>query len=294
MTIIVRLSGGLGNQIFQYGAARALAIHHKTQLKIDLDWFNNIPIGSTPRYEMLSQLNINPQFVCSEGLPLELDEMKISPINKTLRKILGKKSIYREKTPFIYQTNFFEQNAPIYLDGYWQSYKYINPIRELLLKEISPNFPLHTKSLTFLNKIKACKNPIMLHIRRGDYVISATANHYHGVLPLTYYYNALERLMKLPSPELFVFSDDINWAKDKLVCTIPTTFIEGIPSITSVVEELYLMTHCHHHVIANSSLSWIGAWLSQVIQKQVFAPKQWLSVKPPPLHDLIPPNWHLI
>jgi hypothetical protein len=294
MTIILKLSGGLGNQIFQYSAARALAIHHQVPLKIDLDWFDNTPTGSTPRQEMLSLLNINPQFIHSKGLPLDLPEMKISFVYQLLRKLTGKKMIYREKRPFIFQKKFFTQEPPLYIEGYWQSHSYISSIREIILQEITPNFPLHSQTVHYLNQINACPNSIMLHIRRGDYVSLATANQFHGVLSLNYYANALSHLKELQNAQVFVFSDDIEWAKNHLTSPIPTNFIEGIPNSTAVVEELYLMKHCQHHIIANSSLSWLGAWLCEKQGQQVFAPKKWLANESFPMNDLIPPTWVLM
>jgi len=294
MTIILKLSGGLGNQIFQYSAAKALATHHQIPLKIDLDWFDNTPMGSTPRQEMLSRLNIHPQFVHSKGLPLNLPEMQISTLNKLIRGLTRKKLIYREKKAFIFQKDFFKQQAPLYLEGYWQSHKYIAPIRETLLKEITPNFPLNSITVKYLEQINSCPNSIMLHIRRGDYVTLNAANQFHGVLSLQFYINALSNLKDLPSSKVFVFSDDIEWAKNHLTNSLPTIFIENIPSDYAVVEELFLMKHCQYHIIANSSLSWLGAWLCEKAEKQVFAPKKWLANQAFPMDDLIPLTWQLI
>lgn len=294
MTTILKLSGGLGNQIFQYGAAKALASHLKTPLLIDLDWFDNTPINSTPRKEMLSQLRIQSKFIHSNGKPLSLPELQVPFSQQVLHKIIGKKLQYREKKSFIYQRSFFKQKAPIYLEGYWQSFKYLFPIRQILLDEIQPKQALSQEAQSYLDQINACTNAIMLHIRRGDYVSLVTANQFHGILPLEYYQKALLGLKALLHPEVFVFSDDINWVKEHLHLDVKTTYIQNIPGQYAVIEELHLMKHCQHHIIANSSLSWFGAWLCEKPNQKVFAPKQWLIKESFPMDDLIPPLWNLV
>ena len=134
----------------------------------------------------------------------------------------------------------------------------------------------------------------MLHIRRGDYVSQVNANQFHGVFPLEYYQKALSGLKELHDPEVFIFSDDINWAKENLLLDLKTTYIQNIPGEYAVVEELHLMKNCHHHIIANSSLSWFGAWLCQHPNQKVFAPRQWLIKEQISMQDLIPKEWTLI
>jgi hypothetical protein len=294
MTTILKLSGGLGNQIFQYGAAKALANSLKSPLLIDLDWFDQTPSESTPRQEMLSQLRIHTKFIHSNGNPFSLPELQIPLPRQIIQKLKGKKLIYKEKKSFFYQESLFRQEAPIYLEGYWQSFKYLSPIRQILLNEIQPKQTLSQEARAYLDQINACENAIMLHIRRGDYVSQVTANQFHGVLPLAYYQKALLNLRDLIAPEVFVFSDDITWAKEHLSLGVKTTYIQDIPGEYAVVEELHLMKHCQHHIIANSSLSWFGAWLCEKSGQKVFAPKQWLIKESFPMDDLIPTSWNLV
>ncbi len=290
MSIFIRLSGGLGNQMFQYAFGHALAKRKKTNLVIDLDWFHNIPSGSSYQKERLSLLNSSPEFINSNGA---VDKIIGIKKNSLLAYFSKKKIVYKEKQNYIYDKKVFEVKDGQYLDGYWQSYKYFSDYPDLK-KIFSPKKNLHQKTLDYLKIIKANQS-VMLHIRRGDYVTSATANQFHGVQPIEYYKKAYELIRNsTPDIHIFVFSDDISWAKENISFCTNLTFIENIDDSDNVIDELFLMSQCNHHIIANSSLSWWGAWLNEYEKKIVVAPKQWLAKENPQLDDLIPTNWTLL
>ena len=290
MSIFIRLSGGLGNQMFQYAFGHALAKRKKTNLIIDLDWFHNIPLGSSYQQERLSLLNCSLKFINSNGAFHEIDGVKKNTLSAYFSK---KKLVYKEKNNYIYDQKVINVKDGQYLDGYWQSYKYFTDCPEL--KEIfSPKKNLHKKTDEYLKQINENQS-VMLHIRRGDYVTSKTANQFHGVQPIEYYKKAFELVRdSVSNPQIFVFSDDIPWAKENLILDANLTFIENIDDSDNVIDELYLMSQCKHHIIANSSLSWWGAWLNDCEKKVVVAPKQWLAKNNPSLDDLIPANWVLL
>jgi hypothetical protein len=290
MSIFIRLSGGLGNQMFQYAFGHALAKRKKTNLVIDLDWFHNIPSGSSYQKERLSLLNCNLSLINSNGAIHEINGVKKNTLSAYFSK---KKIIYKEKKNYIYDIKVLGVKDGQYLDGYWQSYKYFSDCPEL--KEIfSPKKDLHKQTFDFLRQINESQS-VMLHVRRGDYVTSETANQFHGIQPIEYYKKALELIRNsVSNPQIFIFSDDIPWAKENLTLDANLTFIENIDDSDNVIDELYLMSQCKHNIIANSSLSWWGAWLNEYEGKIVIAPKQWLVKNNSSLDDLIPKNWVLI
>ncbi len=134
---------------------------------------------------------------------------------------------------------------------------------------------------------------VSLHIRRGDYAKDKKTNAYHGLLSLQYYHNAISKMSNIVNkPQFFIFSDDIKWVKENFKIAFPAIFI--LNSNDKAYEDLFLMTLCKNHIIANSSFSWWGAWLCTNPSKIVYAPKQWLAVNNHQTSDLIPKDWHRI
>jgi hypothetical protein len=135
----------------------------------------------------------------------------------------------------------------------------------------------------------------MVHIRRGDYVHLPVAAKVHGFLGLDYYQKGMDLLLASdPRIQFFVFSDDLDWAKANLPHQDKITFIHGTEEITAPVQELFLMTKCKKHLIANSSLSWWGAWLSTSANPHVIAPHRWTNDTDKSWDDLLPAQWQRI
>lgn len=254
-TIIVRLKGGLGNQMFQYAFGRKLSLKHKAILKLDKSLFEwpiwQGIVGITARGYELGEFNINERF-----------------------------------------TGFWEKitkpKGRLYLDGYWQSEKYFKDIRQILLKDFT--LKKETNNFLKLKKLIAKTNSVSIHIRRGDYVKRAATGRYHGVLVLDYYQKALELIgKKIKNPHFFVFSDDPLWVKGNFKLSQPMTCVSGLFKLTNP-EELILMSHCRHNIIANSSFSWWGAWLNRNRHKIVIAPRRWFrAIKTDP--GVVPQTW---
>ncbi len=295
MQVIVKLSGGLGNQLFQYAAARRLALLRQCPLLIDAHWYRDIPTGSTPRQVLISQLRIVAALEAS-GDPAALAPR---PAGRWQR-LFGPVRIIKEREPFRFDERLARppligKNRTICLDGYWQSFRYVDPIRDELLAEIRPRRALDPHYQPVAEQIAAATEPVMLHVRRGDYVHSASASAAHGALPLRYYERALRRLRaEVNAPTVFVFSDDIPWARLNLKTDCDTSFVEGAPGEHSVIDELVLMQRCKHQIIANSSLSWWAAWLNPHPGKKVYAPGRWQAGRAIDLGDLIPREWALL
>ena len=292
MPIILHLQGGLGNQLFQYATAKALAIHHEIDLVLDDSWFQSTPKGLTPRYLLLDSLIVPEK--CSTY-------RKFFPKHRLLQKLAlffprSNESILHQSDPFSYDGSLFDKalkpERNYFLIGYWQSFKYFGRIRSALQQTFKPRLQLSRYYGEYLREIQAT-NSVMLHIRRGDYVTLKSASSMHGALPLSYYIKSmLEMLEYRPQAHFFVFSDDIEWAMDNLPKEYNLTFIHSEPERDSVISELSLMTKCKHHIIANSSLSWWGAWLSDAdLNQKVLAPSRWVNELETNLEDLIPPHW---
>jgi hypothetical protein len=244
-TVIVKLKGGLGNQMFQYAYGRCLSLRHKTIFKLDKFLFRSQicqkMAGITPRKYELGEFNI-------------------------VGKIAGFKEIV------------IKNKNNIYLDGYFQSEKYFKDIRQILLKE----FTLRKKTSNFsrLERQISESNSVSVHIRRGDYVKDIVTRKYHGVQTLGYYLQAMKIIEgKIKKPHFFFFSDDILWVKENFnKVNNPVTFVSNLHRLTNQ-EELILMSFCKHNIIANSSFSWWGAWLNINPKKIVVAPKRWFRQK---------------
>lgn len=284
------LSGGLGNQLFEYAAARNLSARLQRPVVIDLHWYRNIPEGSTPRIELLSKLAIVASFADSHGDPASLAPQGLGWWDR----LRGPVALLREKQTFRYDTRFERPPASrplVYLQGYWQSFRYLAPVRELLLREVAPAAGLSPYYAAILRDIEASPSA-MLHVRRGDYVHSASAASVHGTVSPAYYARALAALReKAGDVRVFVFSDDLGWAREHIDAGADAVWVENEARDDAVIDELVLMSRCRHQIIANSSLSWWGAWLNRYEGKVVVAPQRWLAAQPLDTRDLIPPGW---
>jgi hypothetical protein len=294
MTIYSYLQGGLGNQMFQYAIARALAKRYQTDFLLNHSWFNQPLEGDTPRELQIHLLNIQDVGLDGTRFP-----SKPNKISRFFQKILPVKSlIIYQKRAFDYDPTLFNldhiKNRNLYLSGYWQAYPYFQSIQEQLKVEFQTKSTLSHHYKKYLDQIQS-KESVMVHIRRGDYVNSPAASQYHGVLPLNYYLSAIQDIRsKKPQAHLFIFSDDLVWAQNTLASIPEKTFIEHDLCTDAVSQELQLMISCKHHIIANSTLSWWGAWLKEYEPGSVYAPNQWIKDPNLNLDYLLPTQWKRI
>lgn len=264
--LIVRLYGRLGNQLFQYAFGRKLSQHHNTNLKIDNRFY-------------LSKLH---HFNVSENLATKIELSSI----KCQEKIASSEIIYFEEPYHHFYPDFLNIQNNTYLEGYWQSEKYFRDIRHIILDDFSLRDPLSPSAQSYAALIQK-HNSICVHIRRGDYV-NVNQDELFLPMPLDYYERAFQALSSIVDvPHLFFFSDDPEWVKENLKLNAPSTLVIGNPDY----EDLALMSLCKHFIIANSTFSWWGAWLSQSPHKQVYAPKQWFNNSQNDTSDLIPTAW---
>jgi hypothetical protein len=274
--IIVKLKGGLGNQLFQYAFGRRMSIFRHEKLKLDKDILGEK--GDTYRYYGLDNYNIKADIASKE----EVQKFKypLGLFSKFLRFLKGKVlKIYHVG----YEPELLKSKS-IYLDGYFQSYKYLEPIKNDLLKEITLKEPIENKYFDLLQKINN-NNSVSIHIRRGDYI----NNNDYCTYGLEYYNEAIKIIKeKISDPIFFVFSDEITWAKENF--KLNNIFFVSSPAMKDY-EELILMTKCKHNIIANSSFSFWGAWLNKNPDKTVIAPKKWCNKFIKEFRDLLPVSW---
>jgi hypothetical protein len=278
--IITRLMGGHSNQLFQYAVGRRLALAHNTDLKLDLTWFDEtFDPGTTPRFYELSDYPIKAKFAS------KLDLARVEPPDGQARRPLGKlkRKLNRgADIKRITETGLGIDKAALnarddsFLVGYWQNENYFKDIRPVLLEEFEPIAVMSDKNKNYLKKIRSCE-AISLHVRREDYVTNPNANAFHGLTDMDHYLKSVELIKRKSvgkSLEIFVFCKEIDWCKANLEFDLPTTFIEGNKKGS---EDMRLMKHCKHNIMANSSFSWWGAWLNQNPKKIVIAPKTWFQ-----------------
>ncbi len=286
--ILVELNGGIGNQMFQYAAAKSLSLYHKVELKLDITSAENksLPTELNKRPFDLHYFNISDK-TAEEYLINSYT--KISIFSKIINRVKSnyKRKIYRE--PFFhYDPNFFKAGPNNYLKGLWQSEKYFNLYRKEIRNGFSIDKNFEIKFSAFLSELKK-QNSISIHIRRGDYLAKVSLDVL-GVLPITYYHQAIELIKsKTQNPKFYFFSDDINWIKENLILPEATYVSDEITN--HQFEDLYLMSCCQHNIIANSSFSWWGAWLNNNPNKIIIAPKKWFNKGPKDTQDLIPESW---
>lgn len=288
--IVTRLIGGLGNQMFQYAVGRAVARRSKALLALDVSGFANYDLR---RYE-LAEFNIAAH-VASEKQLISLGVVSKPPtfINRLLKRMgyAAPEHVLREAS-FTYDSRIESASAPVYLDGYWQSEKYFVHIAEELRQEFSLRDAWDEANEAMAAQIRAAgSGAVSLHIRRGDYVSNAHTAQYHGVCSLDYYRDAVSHIAShIEQPHFFVFSDDHAWVKENLQIDFPMTLVQ-VNSADRGINDMMLMKSCRHHVIANSSFSWWGAWLNPHADKIVIAPREWFKQSGNDTRDLIPASW---
>lgn len=291
--IIVKLQGGLGNQLFQYAVGRYLSFKYSTALKFDLYEFLNPSQNNTPRTFKLKHFNI-----CGEVASLsDLDNDFISPTlkNQIMRRIeifLGFPSnffLIQEKS-LKFDPNILQTPDNCYLDGYWGSEKYFGHIDKVIRNELRIIEPIDPINLKYLEKITN-GNSVSIHVRRGDFVNIQTNLQFHGVCSLKYYSEAIDYIAnKVEKPIFYIFSDDSEWCMSNINVHYPVTYITHNGEEKDY-EDFRLLSQCKHHIIANSTFSWWGAWLGSDPNKIVIAPKKWLMIEEKLYRDVIPENW---
>jgi len=282
--VIIKLKGGLGNQLFQYAFGRLIALKRGEDLKLDKDILGQR--GDTYRAYGLDNFNIKAEIASRE----EVLKVKypLGLVSKAWRFFKAK---FLRNFHIGFEARMLKTKA-LYLDGFFQSCKYLEPIRRELLEEVSLKEDISLKYSDLLSDLNF-SNSVALHIRRGDYVNNPATKKAHFICDLSYYQKAISLIKEKLNeesliPKFFVFSDDINWAKENLK-TENCLFISRPEFLDS--EELILMSKAKNNIISNSSFSFWSAWLNNNPEKIVIAPALWNRKYKRAYKDLIPEDW---
>jgi len=274
--------------MFQLAACYALARRIGAEYRVDLSSFRH----SIRRYE-LDVFAGAPQAATVSELPLGsrlgrwgVPAMIAIPVGRSL----GTTAIFEERSPFLFDERFLHLRDNSYLIGYFQSQKYFEGLALEIRKLFTFGRPPSAANRNMLERIAECPS-VSIHVRRGDYVSVPKTSKYYRTCSLEYYQAALRIIReRVSDPTVFVFSDDPGWARENIKLADETIYVDHNDG-PSAFEDMRLMSNCRHHIIANSSFSWWGAWLNPSTEKTVVAPRQWLSDSAIDLRDLLPPEW---
>lgn len=284
---IIKILGGLGNQMFQYALYLALKEKYPNEiLKIDTSCFRGYPLHNG--YELKRIFGID-----SEEATF-WDKLKIAyPYShyrswQIFKRVLPKReTMIVEKNNEEFENRVFTKGKSCYYDGYWQNERYFKDIRDTILKVFEPKV-INPQSAELAKKILA-KESVSIHVRKGDYVNNPI---FKNICDIAYYQKAIGYIQnKINCNYYCIFSNDIEWCKSNLSHLIPkdkVTYIDWNTGKDSY-QDMYLMSCCKHNIIANSSFSWWGAWLNNNKGKIVLCPQKWNN-KQDSLFEL-PNNW---
>jgi hypothetical protein len=276
---IVRIFGGLGNQLFQYSFGIYLSTKYKREVFFDIedyskDTYRNFSLDKFNLFLPLADKNIHNKFIKFKSLKL----------NKYYNLLFGNK--------YFSDDNFrkFQISDGIsvyYFNGYWQRHGYY--------KKISENFKFSLNNHyinSFYKEIKQIQDDdfsASVHIRRGDFLNKENSRIYKICEPF-YFLNAETHLLsiyKSTQINLYVFSDDVNWVKENIRFKSNCIFIHNEYEFL----DFYLMSLCKNNIISNSTFSWWAAMLNKSKDKTVIAPNDWFFDKTINIKDLLPTNW---
>lgn len=289
--VVARIFGGLGNQMFQYAAARAISLRlgdlpviadarpMKTDVlrEYELDAFHT----KCRRMNRLERIIV--------GLSLSPKLTKPRAVIQSVFPRLGLKSLVDQRNE--YQSEFASVTGGVYLDGLWQSPRYFEQCADTIRSELTLKEPPDPANAEMLRRIGDVQS-VALHVRRGDYASDPSVKSLLGLCGLDYYRAAIEQLQqRVEGPvHYFVFSDDPAWTKENLQLHAPSTYVSHNVGRKNR-EDMRLMAACRHFIIPNSTFSWWGAWLSRAEGKVVIAPRQFFAKPTRSDADRIPAGW---
>lgn len=288
---IIRIAGGLGNQMFQYAFALGYSLKHNTKVKLDNSLYLSPGLNKNLTIRNY-KLNLFPiRLESTNNIPFWGKQCD-TRFKRKVHDIIFSNYLIKDQESGFDSSVFNSYFKKIVFDGYFQCPKYFENYRTEILKDFSFSNNANENFNAVKNQI-INTNSISLHIRRGDYLNHQNAA-IHGVLGLDYYLASISHFKKhFQDYVFFVFSDDISWCKDVFKGS-EFKFIETQFGFSDI-DEMHLMSLCHHNIIANSSFSWWGAWLNQNPNKTVIAPKYWFSdFERNKKWDIYPAGWFLI
>ena len=291
--IISQILGGLGNQMFQYAAGRALSCSVSTNLLLDTSHFKRYKLHNG--YELNSFFNIHAEEASNSDIKYLLGWRSPKLVRRLLKRLnLGalNGSNYLLQEGFAYSSRYLEYGDNTYLSGYWQSNKFFRHFDSTIRSDFSFKVSPNEKVKRILERILSCES-IGVHVRRGDYVNVPLNKEIFHICGINYFSNSLHYIIKqVPLAKAFVFSDDPIWCQKNLHFPVKTEFIANNHGSNSFWD-MYLLSFCKHQIISNSSFGWWASWLNNNPNKIVVAPKKWFNNNIDG-SEIVPSDWHRI
>lgn len=275
---IVKILGGLGNQMFQYALFIALKEHFPNEKVLtDTSYFKTYHVHNGLELERVFGITL-PQASFGELVRLTYP-VKWFKLSRAIRKFLPKrKTECIEAKDYTFNPEVFT-TASLYYDGYWQNFEYFKQYIPIIREQFKFDLPLNSKTRFLLDSLIHNRNTVSLHVRRGDYL---KAVNYAGLCGIDYYSKAIEYMKgKIDSAVFYIFSDDIPWCIKNISPLLGDSkyeFVDWNKGNDSPLDML-LMSNCHHNILANSSFSWWSACLNSHSNKIVCAPEKWTNTK---------------
>ena len=293
---IVKVIGGLGNQLFQYAFSRALSLKTGDEVLLDISSYTDtqrqihygfeLPQLFPIRYKVADELDIK-----------QLSTQPRSPLSQLRRRYFRKRTHYIDKY-FCFNPEVFELKGDWYLEGWWQDERYFAWCSDILRKELSFIADPGARNRDLLAEIQASHHgsiPVSLHVRRGD----ALKNPDTRVSTTAYYNHAIEAVRSLVAhPYFLIFSDDLLWCTGNLALDPSEAIYIDWNRGCDSWRDMWLMTKCRCHIIANSTFSLWAAWLDERPDKIVYAPERWSLARARcfeyyhyTFDQVVPPSW---
>ncbi len=288
--IIIKLQGGLGNQMFQYAIGYCLAEKYNTELRFDTNYLLNRSIKHRLHVNRDLDLDIfglNLTIACQKDVSRLRDRFGIAFADKTANRIFGLKNTYIREPRYQFTPDIMECGSDVYLEGFWQSEKYFKPVEQAIRAQFVIKDRMEADAAEFAKKISA-ENAVCVNVRRGDFI----ANPFHVVLTPEFYQRAENILLsKIDQPLLYVFSDDLAWCQENLHFQSPVTFVSHGYSGKKFQDYFRLMSSCKSFIIPNSTFAWWAAYLSNSESKTVITPTKWYNDESWSTEDLLLKHW---
>lgn len=281
--VVVALDGGLGNQMFQYAAAKSVAVRVGMPLALDLRPL----VQRGGRAYGLGDFSLGEDTeLLTEGPP----PRRAGRLQRLFSHLTGGTQTFEESS-FAYDERIGRLQAPVRLEGYFQSERYFAEIAGQIRRDFTPRADLLAEIDALALRLLPTEPSISLHVRRGDYT-SPAVMAVHGLLDVAYYDRALRLVAERTGNTLpiCVFTDDPSWVRENLTLPENANFVSE--HTKSAIQDLILMSRCTHHITANSSFSWWGAWLNPNRHKIVVTPREWFRpASGLDTRDLRPDGW---
>jgi len=311
-SVTVHLAGGLGNQLFQYAFGRRLSLVNNACLYLDASDYRS---GATPDYATglrvceLSSFAVSGSIIVNRAAVtgknhwmertwlarklMKWGRILISFAGRVRPYYLRSEIVEPEENHFCFDPRVYQRRilGAVSVRGFWQTEKYFSDIEGVLRQELVVRHKLSGKNLELAKALENTTS-VCVHVRHGDN--ASPIADLLGVLPREYYSAATRELgRELERPKYYVFSDDIAWAQEVMPGGLPVIYVDHNRGAHSH-EDLRLMSMGKHHIIANSTFGWWGAWLGRKKGQIVFAPRRYYQNVDRPNPDLFPPSWRQI